>query len=75
MEELVYELNQAAARLAREAADELERRDRDAPRFVAGVLGPTNRDRVALAGRERSRLPERDVRRAGRDLRARARAA
>jgi 5-methyltetrahydrofolate--homocysteine methyltransferase len=43
MEELVYELNHAAARLARDAADEWERRVPDAPRFVAGVLGPTNR--------------------------------
>ena len=43
MEELVYELNHAAARLARGAADEWERRTPDAPRFVAGVLGPTNR--------------------------------
>ena len=43
MEELVYELNHAAARLARDVADEFERREPDAPRFVAGVLGPTNR--------------------------------
>jgi 5-methyltetrahydrofolate--homocysteine methyltransferase len=43
MEELVYELNRAAARLARDAADEWERRAPDTPRFVAGVLGPTNR--------------------------------
>jgi 5-methyltetrahydrofolate--homocysteine methyltransferase len=43
MEELVYELNHAAARLARGAADEWERRTPDTPRFVAGVLGPTNR--------------------------------
>jgi 5-methyltetrahydrofolate--homocysteine methyltransferase len=43
MESLVYELNLAAARLAREAADEWERRTPDTPRFVAGVLGPTNR--------------------------------
>jgi 5-methyltetrahydrofolate--homocysteine methyltransferase len=43
MEALVYELNAAAARLAREAADEFEQRDPEAPRFVAGVLGPTNR--------------------------------
>ncbi len=43
MEELVYELNHAAARLARDAADQWERRTPDAPRFVAGVLGPTNR--------------------------------
>ena len=43
MEELVYELNLASARLAREVADHFERRDADLPRFVAGVLGPTNR--------------------------------
>ncbi|HEX6107032.1 MAG TPA: methionine synthase [Gemmatimonadales bacterium] len=43
MEELVYELNHSAARLAREAADEFETRDPDTPRFVAGVLGPTSR--------------------------------
>jgi 5-methyltetrahydrofolate--homocysteine methyltransferase len=43
MEELVYELNHASARLAREVADEFERRAPDGPRFVAGVLGPTNR--------------------------------
>ena len=40
-ENLVYELNHASARLAREAADELSTEDK--PRFVAGVLGPTNR--------------------------------
>jgi 5-methyltetrahydrofolate--homocysteine methyltransferase len=43
MEELVYELNLASARLAREVADKFEGRDPDAPKFVAGVLGPTNR--------------------------------
>jgi len=43
MEELVYELNHASARIAREVADDFERRDADLPRFVAGVLGPTNR--------------------------------
>jgi len=43
MEELVYELNHASARLAREVADEFETRDPDTPRYVAGVLGPTNR--------------------------------
>ncbi len=41
MEELVYELNLASARLAREACDSVATADR--PRFVAGVLGPTNR--------------------------------
>jgi 5-methyltetrahydrofolate--homocysteine methyltransferase len=43
MEELVYELNVAGAKLAREAADEMMAKKPDIPRFVAGVLGPTNR--------------------------------
>jgi len=42
LEGLVYELNQAAARLARAAADEMGRKT-GRIRFVAGVLGPTNR--------------------------------
>jgi hypothetical protein len=41
LEELAYELNVAAARLARETADKLFHADK--PRFVAGVLGPTSR--------------------------------
>ncbi|MDH5407608.1 MAG: methionine synthase [Gammaproteobacteria bacterium] len=41
MEELVYEMNVAAAKVAREACDEIATADK--PRFVAGVLGPTNR--------------------------------
>jgi 5-methyltetrahydrofolate--homocysteine methyltransferase len=43
MEFLVPELNFAAARLAREAADEATAANPDKPRFVAGVLGPTSR--------------------------------
>ncbi|WP_028300417.1 methionine synthase [Oceanospirillum beijerinckii] len=43
MEELVYELNVEAARLAREAADEKTAQEPEKPRFVAGVLGPTSR--------------------------------
>ncbi len=43
MEELVPELNLAAARLAREVADEYTADNPDKPRFVAGVLGPTSR--------------------------------
>ena len=43
MEELSYELNREGARLARATADEYERKDSSRPRFVAGVLGPTNR--------------------------------
>jgi 5-methyltetrahydrofolate--homocysteine methyltransferase len=42
MEALVPELNFEAARLARAAADEAERKD-GVQRFVAGALGPTNR--------------------------------
>jgi 5-methyltetrahydrofolate--homocysteine methyltransferase len=42
MESLVGELNLAAARLAREVADEYSGRT-GLPRYVAGVLGPTNR--------------------------------
>src|SRR6266702_3912172 len=42
-EGLVYELNVAAARLARQAADEQTARTPERPRWVVGVLGPTNR--------------------------------
>ncbi|MES9909350.1 MAG: methionine synthase [Candidatus Thiodiazotropha sp.] len=41
MESLAYEMSEASARLARESADRYSSPDR--PRFVAGVLGPTNR--------------------------------
>ncbi len=43
MEFLVHELNVAAARLARQAADEFTAQNPSKPRFVAGSLGPTNR--------------------------------
>jgi 5-methyltetrahydrofolate--homocysteine methyltransferase len=42
-EDLVYEMNREAARLARETADEIEAIDPARPRFVVGSLGPTNR--------------------------------
>ncbi|MPQ77307.1 methionine synthase [Hydrogenovibrio sp. JE_KL2] len=42
MQDYVSELNLAAARVAREACDIAEQED-GKPRFVAGVLGPTNR--------------------------------
>ena len=38
-----YELNRAAAALARSAVDEARARNPEKPRFVAGILGPTNR--------------------------------
>ncbi|MCF7991693.1 MAG: methionine synthase [Thiohalocapsa sp.] len=41
MQELAREINVAAARLARETAEGYSTADK--PRFVAGVLGPTNR--------------------------------
>jgi 5-methyltetrahydrofolate--homocysteine methyltransferase len=43
LESIVYELNHAAARLAREAADAATRATPERPRLVAGALGPTNR--------------------------------
>jgi 5-methyltetrahydrofolate--homocysteine methyltransferase len=43
MEALSAEINVAAARLARAAADAWTRRMPDRPRFVAGAVGPTNR--------------------------------
>ena len=43
MEALVYELNLEATKLARAVADEFEAKQPSKPRFVAGVLGPTNR--------------------------------
>ena len=41
MQDLSYEINVAATTLARQAADAYSKDDR--PRYVAGVLGPTNR--------------------------------
>nr|WP_250156589.1 methionine synthase [Vibrio alginolyticus] len=43
MESLSEEINFAAANLAREVADEWTAKTPDKPRYVAGVLGPTNR--------------------------------
>src|SRR5690348_11290060 len=43
LESLVGDLNLTAARLAREVADEFSARTPGRPRFVAGVLGPTNK--------------------------------
>ncbi|HEX9996929.1 MAG TPA: methionine synthase, partial [Abditibacterium sp.] len=42
LEEYVYEMNVAAAKLAKEAAAEAEKID-GKPRFVAGSIGPTNK--------------------------------
>jgi len=42
-EEFVYEMNFAAAKIAKETADEFNKIDASKPRFVAGALGPTSR--------------------------------
>jgi 5-methyltetrahydrofolate--homocysteine methyltransferase len=43
LEAIARELNVAAAKLAREAADAWTAKTPDKPRFVAGAIGPTNR--------------------------------
>lgn len=43
MEDLAYELNFEAAKIARAACDEITAMTPDRPRFVAGVLGPTSK--------------------------------
>ena len=43
LQEVVYDLNVASAKIARKAADEAMKEDPSRPRFVAGAIGPTNR--------------------------------
>ena len=43
MEDLVYELNYEAAKIAKEVADAFTAKEPNKPRFVAGSIGPTNR--------------------------------
>jgi len=43
MESLAFEINVAAARIAKKAADEYTARNPDKPRFVAGAIGPMNK--------------------------------
>ncbi len=43
MEGLAYEINLAAASIARRVADEFTKMNPKKPRFVAGALGPTNK--------------------------------
>jgi 5-methyltetrahydrofolate--homocysteine methyltransferase len=47
-EGICYEINEAAARIAREIADQFS--DNVKPRFVAGSIGPTNRTASLIAG-------------------------
>ncbi|MFP1592682.1 homocysteine S-methyltransferase family protein [Escherichia coli] len=57
MESLSAEINFAAAKLARACADEWTARTPEKPRYVAGVLGPTNHG-VYFSGRQRSGIPQ-----------------
>lgn len=43
LEDVVYELNFQSAKIAKEVADEMSRKDPGKPRFVAGAMGPTNK--------------------------------
>lgn len=43
MEALAFEINVAAARIARKAADDYTARNPEKPRFVAGAIGPMNK--------------------------------
>jgi len=43
LEHLAYELNVAAARIARKAAEDYTARNPNKPRFVAGAIGPLNK--------------------------------
>jgi len=53
LEDAVYEMNVAAARLARRAADQAMAADPHRPRFVAGSLGPTNRTAAVVIDADR----------------------
>jgi 5-methyltetrahydrofolate--homocysteine methyltransferase len=43
MEDIAFEINAAAAKLARKAADDFTTRNPAKPRFVAGAIGPMNK--------------------------------
>ena len=43
LEKAVYDINFHSAKIAREVADEVTKKDPNKPRFVAGSMGPTNR--------------------------------
>jgi len=42
-QQFVYEINFEAARIAKEVANEFNKKELNKPRFVAGALGPTNK--------------------------------
>ena len=75
MEELSYEMNVAAAKLARAAADAADGQDAGPPAHRRRRHGPDQPHGLDLARRQQSGLPQRQLRRAGRGLfRAGARA-
>lgn len=43
LQEIAYELNFESAKIAKEVADEFNKKFPDKPKFVAGALGPTNK--------------------------------
>ncbi|HLG03055.1 MAG TPA: methionine synthase [Bacteroidia bacterium] len=43
MQSLAYELNFEAAKIAKKAVEEFNKKNPEKPRFVAGAMGPTNR--------------------------------
>ncbi|CAN5288830.1 methionine synthase [soil metagenome] len=43
LQDFAHEINVAAARLARQVANEITQKTPEKPRFVAGAIGPTNR--------------------------------
>jgi len=43
LQEIAYEINFESAKIAKEVADEFNKKFPDKPRFVAGALGPTNK--------------------------------
>ncbi len=43
LQDLAYEINFESAKIAKEVADEFNKKFPDKPRFVAGALGPTNK--------------------------------
>ena len=58
----VRDINLAGARLAREAADRWTAKTPDKPRFVAGAIGPLNRDALDVVRRQRSGRAQGDLR-------------
>ena len=74
LEDIAYEMNVAAAKLAREAADAWTAKTPEKPRFVAGAIGPTNRTASLSPDVNNPGLPQCELRCAGRGLYRRRRA-